>query len=50
MVKVASTAPSSSLAATATSASISGVLRAMVRPLASVTPIPQNAHWSELPQ
>ena len=50
VVSVASTAPSRSLAATATSASISGVFLAIVRPFARVTPIPQNVHWSELPQ
>jgi hypothetical protein len=50
VVSVASTAPSRSRAATATSASISGVFLAMVRPLARVTPIPQNLHWSSVPQ
>ena len=50
VVSVASTAPSRSRAATETSASISGVFLAMVRPAARVTPIPQNVHWSELPQ
>ncbi len=50
VVSVASTAPSRSLAARATSASIAGVFFAMVRPAASVTPMPQKVHWSSLPQ
>jgi hypothetical protein len=50
VVSVASTAPSRSRAARATSASIAGVFFAIVRPFASVTPMPQKVHWSSLPQ
>jgi len=46
VVRVASTAPSSSFAATDTSASCSGVFLTMVLPAASETPMPQNRHWS----
>ncbi len=49
-MRVASTTPSSSFAATATSASIAGVFFAIVLPAANDTPMPQNPHWSELPQ
>src|SRR5207342_3654039 len=50
VVSVASTAPSSSLAAIATSASCSGLFLTIVRPESSETPMPQNLHWSSLPQ
>ena len=50
VVRVTSTTWSSSLAATATSASWSGRFTAMVRSAWSDSSMPQKAHWSLVPQ